>query len=291
MLEGSWVPTVRTKHFDLWSRVLPLVLLLRPLVSLCKVSSHLDPSLECTAGDEWCAAHNNHVDAAANRSQLQRADAFLEQWRGACHAWDAELHVTKEVLALHLRVGQRATRTRPVREPTLAVERPIPDLACHLGQGNPGQVPGFSRKYGNGYTAAFVQFAECLADPESPIRWVSTVQLFFAFCLRFQHRLVYKDGNWVDLQVIPSGRYVQVVNAKRIRYFARHLREYAHEAGGVWLLVQGRPSSPALQVKLSVVPVRLQDSLYRDTEAFLQAQLPRGSISGSMRSWIHIALP
>ena len=75
-LLGAWQPTQRTRHFDLWRCILPFLQVLQPLVGVRKVTSHLDPMLETTVGDEWCAYHNNQVDAAAANAQLVRETSF-----------------------------------------------------------------------------------------------------------------------------------------------------------------------------------------------------------------------
>ena len=187
LLEGSWMPTLRTKHFDLWSRILPLVESLRPWVTVCKVSSHLDPTLESTAGDEWCAAHNNHVDGAANRAQLQRPDSFLATWQAACLAWDEEFRIVKEVLALHLRVGQKATRTKPARVPSVAMEPPLPEHPCYLGDGSPEQLLVFRRKYGHSYAADLGRFTGALQILMRPFGGYLQCSCFLRFVSYISH--------------------------------------------------------------------------------------------------------
>ena len=209
-LQGAWVPTQRTRHYDLWCQILSFLHVLQPLVSVCKVVSHLDPSLEKTAGDEWCAFHNNQVDRAAANAQLAREESFWDVWQALCCHWDREVRIAKEVMALHVRIGHRAVVTRqPLVFNTPSFEH-LPLSPCTLGQFAAQRGQKVLRRYGEVAVRKLEQWSACLRCPDEPIRWISTVQLFIGFALKYGHPQVLRDGAWVDLATTPNGQLVQV---------------------------------------------------------------------------------
>ena len=288
---GSWFPSPRSKHFDLWSFLCPHQEFLASYARICKVDSHLEPTAERTFGDEWCAAMNNQVDEAASRAQLSRPSTFWSSWQSLCRHWDSEWVVAREVIALHLRIAVHATRTaRPVREPTLQT-LDVPANAHFLGDGPTQQGNILFRKYGNGYLDKLSEFATLLRCGASPVRWISSLQLYIGFSLRFGLPLTFHNGVWLDLSRTRNGMLVHVGVAKRVRQFMQHLREYARTGQGHWRPVEGRPSSAALKVKLSCVAVHLRDDLFSEIETYLFQHLPSGAVSGTSRGWRSLPLP
>ncbi|CAE7714215.1 unnamed protein product [Symbiodinium pilosum] len=290
-LQGSWRPTQRTRHFDLWRCILPYLLDLQPLVHVCKVTSHLDPALEATVGDEWCAYRNNQVDSAAANAQLARESSFWEIWEAFCSHWDREVRIAKDVMALHVRVGHKAVVTRqPLVFSTPATEA-IPCELADLGHFSMERGQKLLRRYGEAAIRKLEQWSALLRSQEEPVRWVSTVQLFLGFAMRFGLPQVLRDGVWVDLSDIVNGRLVQIPIAVRIRWFARQLREFAASSQSSWRSKECRPHSVALQVKMTCFPIQWPSDLHREVEQFLTRHLPGGVVSGNSRAWRQMPLP
>ena len=290
-LEGSWVPGERTRHSDLWRILIPHQEILARFCVVCKVTSHLDPDLEMSAGDEWCAFHNNSVDVAASRAQQSRSGSFWRAWSRLVQEWERERFVAAEVIALHVRVGHLATRNRVRRADMEVQHAPTPDWTGSLGFLNDGDASWLATKYGRQYIQDMVAWSAYLNVEGAPVRWVSSVQLFFSFCLRFRRPPVFRGKRWQDLDTTRNGRLVNIPTAAWVRYFLRHLRDFATKGGGVWRLCETRPHSTALCVKLSCIPLCFDDQLWRDTEGFLSRNLPLQAVAGQSRCWRNIVPP
>ena len=290
-LLGSWVPTQRTRHFDLWSHVLPLLDRVQPLVRVCKVSAHLEPSLEPSVGDEWCAFHNNAVDRAAANAQLLRGDVFWGHWQRLCLHWDRELNIAKEVMALHVRIGHRSIITKqPLVFRPLPTE-PLPPSPGSLGRFTARRGHRILQRYGATAVDRLDQWSICLECSQEPIRWISTVQLFLGYTFSFGPPQIMRAGCWTDLSSIPNGALVQCNFGTRVRFFARQLREFAAVTDSSWQGRECRPHSVALHIKLTCYPVRWSSELHERVDRYLTCHLPGGVASGNSRSWRSIPLP
>ena len=290
-LEGSWLPSSRTRHADLWQLVVPFQSTLARWFRVSKVTSHLDPDQEVTAGDEWCAHYNNLADKAAERAQTMREQGFLHRWSRLCQEWDQQFYVAKEVAALHVRVGHKATRHRVSHSDMVPQPAPQPDWTGSLGELGERDRSLLERKYGTDFVRDLQSWSVLLVDPTAQVRWISSVQLFFGFCLRFRRPPVFKDNKWQDLQTSPNGRLVPISTAVWVRYFLRQVRDFATRSGGSWRLTECRPNSAALQIKLSCIPLRMQDALWDEVETFLARNLPQQAISGHQRTWRGVPPP
>ena len=233
-LEGSWVPGESTRHSDLWKIMLPHKETLSRLVCVCKVTSHLEPELEASIGDEWCAFYNNLVDKAASNAQHSRGEAFWQTWSTLCRERERASFVATEVVALHERVGHLATRSRVPRADVLLQPLPTPDWTGALGSLTDGDARFLARKYGQDYIQAITEWSTMLNVEGAPVRWISSVQLFFSFCLRFMRPPIFRGNRWQDLQSLRNGALVQISTAVWVHYFLRHLREFAKKGGGHW---------------------------------------------------------
>ncbi|CAE7281391.1 unnamed protein product, partial [Symbiodinium pilosum] len=171
-LEGSWTPCVRTRHADLWLRILPHQEILARLIVVCKVTSHLQPDLETTFGDEWCSYYNNQVDRAAEQAQSARGSDFLNLWQGLCEDWDRFFSVAKEVAALHVRVGHKATRNKVSRDNETPQPAPQPDWVGSLGRLGQENEAALANKYGSDFIRDLRTWAGLLDDPAAPVKWV-----------------------------------------------------------------------------------------------------------------------
>ena len=290
-LEGSWLPSSRTRHADLWQMVVPFQGVLQRWFRVSKVTSHLDPDQQVTAGDEWCAHYNNFADRAAERAQTLRGHGFLNIWSRLCQEWDHQLYIAKEVVALHVRVGHRATRNRVPHSDMVPQPTPQPDWTGSLGELGEHDRSFLARKYGADFVRDLQSWSALLHDPTAQVRWISSVQLFFGFCLRFRRPPVFRDNRWQDLQSSPNGRLVPISTAVWVRYFLRQVRDFAVRGGGFWQLTECRPDSTTLQVKLSSIPLRMREDLWMEVENFLARNLPQQAISGQQRAWRGVPPP
>ena len=290
-LEGSWVPGERTRHADLWKILIPHQETLAAFCSVCKVTAHLEPEHQLGVGDEWCAYFNNLVDRAAERAQTARDMDFWNAWTRLCQSWEQERFVAGEVIALHVRVGHLATRSRVDRTHTDLQPLPPPDWTGTLGVLSEAGAHALARRYGQSYVRDLVEWSVFLVDANAPVRWISSVQLFFSFCLRYRRPPVFRDKAWRDLDSVRNGHLVQVPTSSWVRYFLRHLRDLAGRGGGSWRLQECRPHSATLCVKLSSLPLRFNQALWDETEAFLSRNLPNQAVAGHERSWRNIPAP
>ena len=271
--------------------MLPHKATLARLACVCKVTSHLEPELEASVGDEWCAFYNNHVDRAANNAQNSRGEAFWQAWTALCREHERARFVATEVVALHVRVGHLATRSRVPRADVVPQPLPTPDWTGALGFLTDGDTRILALKYGQDYVQALAHWSALLEVEGAPVRWISSVQLFFSFCLRFMRPPVFRGNRWQDVKSLRNGALVQISTAVWVRYFLRHLREFAKRGGGLWRLQECRPHSSALCVKLSAIPLRFDTQLWHETEMYLAHQLPNRAIHGHQRAWTQIPPP
>ena len=194
-------------------------------------------------------------------------------------------------MALHVRVGHRAVVTRqPLTFSTPACDD-VPAEPALLGQFSWPRGQKLLRRYGDVAVRRLEQWSDCLHTPNEPILWVSTVQLFLGYTMRFGPPQVFRDGAWVDLSTADNGRLVQVPTALRIRWFSRQMREFAAHARSSWRSRECRPHSVALQVKLTCFPVQWPSDLHHNVETFLARNLPGGAVSGNSRAWRQLPLP
>ena len=285
-LEGSWVPSQRARHADLWRVLLPHQEVLAQFCTVCKVTSHLDPDQEVTCGDEWCAYFDNVVDVAADRAQNVRSEAFWDAWRRLGQEWERERFVASEVVALHVRVGHLATRSRVNRGDMPLQHLPLPDWTGSLGT-----LPEADFRFLALYVRDITAWGALINAEGAPVRWISSIQLFFSFCIRFRRPPIFHCKQWRSLDAIRNGHLVQVSTPSWIQFFLRHIRDFVRKGQGTWALKECRPHSAALCIKVSSIPLRFDEQLWRDTELFLGRNLPRQAISGHDRGWRSIRPP
>ena len=290
-LEGSWVPGERSRHFDLWKILLPHQETLAKFSSVCKVVSPQEPDLELSMGDEWCAHFNNLVDVSAARAQNSRGEEFWATRSQLCREWEREHFVASEIVALHVRVGHLATRSRVSRTDMVLQHLPLPDWTGSLGTLSDADSRFLARKYGERYVQDLTTWAALLNVEGAPVRWISSIQLFFSFCLRFRRPPVFRGNRWRDLDTLENGRLVHIPTPSWVHFFLRHVRDYANKARSTWRLRECRPHSTALCIKVSSVPLRFDEQLWQATEVFLSRNLPRQAIAGHDRGWRSIPPP
>ena len=77
------------------------------------------------------------------------------------------------------------------------------------------------------------------------------------------------NGIWQTLSAIPNVRFVNFPLAQRVKWFQQTLRQYVRYSDGQWITKEVRPESSALQARLTCLPVRVPDSVWMTTEAYL----------------------
>ena len=126
----------------------------------------------------------------------------------------------------------------------------------------------------------------------TPTRWVSLLQLLLDYAMSCGFAPPVLSGNqWLDPGLMQYGQLLTHHMGQRTRWFGQMLRRLILQTGGVWTVNERRPSSTALQVKLSCVPARWSQSRFEVVEPFLSRSLPNGTVCGQNRGWRNIAVP
>ena len=293
LLEGSWRPGPRSKHADLWTLVLNILDGVSPLLSIHKVASHLDPLAEESFSDEWCAEHNNFVDAEAAAAQELRSLEFWGLWQQLQRDHQREWHVAREVMKLHVAIGQRATRTRPVLVPRLLQPVSLPGTPpFSFGDLSPDGRAKLAHRYSSRFLDAFEAWAGQIGQEPNTFRWVSNVQLFLAFCMDSNFPPpIFRSGAWCQTDLMVNGNLIQVTLGQRIRWWTQILSAYTRLSGTRWRSTETRPHSAALQVRLACYPLVFSDAVHARVEAFLTRHLPDGVVCQHSRTWLQCPVP
>ena len=293
LLSSGWFPRTRSPHADLWCQFLPAVEEIGHLIHVHKVVSHLDPTLEQTFGDEWCAEQNDVADRAATAAHFLRSAAFWQVWRTFETAYDKQVSVSTAVLQLHARVGLRATTTKPQRPDVEPTQLPIDDgVISVLGELGEHASAALALRYGARFTASLQRWMAASRQGPFARRWISTVQLYFSFCLFSACPVpVWKEGRWICTDSVENGAFVEVPLSKRLRHWTQILRAAARQGGYSWQVQETRPHSTSLQVRRTSVLLDFPDFLYESVERYLLEKLPQRGASRHQRSWLTIPVP
>ena len=293
LLEGSWKPGPRSKHGDLWTLVSDIIDGVTPLLSVHKVASHLDPLAEDSFSDEWCAEHNNFVDAEAAAAQELRSSDFWTAWQQLQRDHQREWRVSREVMKLHVAIGQRATRTRPPLVPRLLQPVSLPGTPPFLvGNLSPEGRAKLARRYSSRFLDAFETWAARIGQEPCTFRWVSNVQLFLAFCMDSNFPPpIFRSGAWCQTDLMVNGDLISVTVGQRIRWWTQILSAYTRLSGTRWRSTETRPHSTALQVRLACYPLVLSDAVHERVEAFLARYIPEGVACQHSRAWLQCPIP
>ena len=290
---GRWRPSQRSRHWDLWSEVVPFFDEIQDFVTFHKVDAHCRAEDEAQFVDEWCARHNAAVDAAAKHAQTLRDSSFWAKWNSLCGEVAETVSLGKKVMRLHVLIARRSILTKPSREPVVS-EVPIPrdDDVSWLGTVPPHSVLKLSQRYGGRYIGRLQRWGDMLQGEPSSLRWTSTLQLYILFCLTWVAAPpVLHKGVWQDLSLIPNGQYVDVPLTRRVQFFQQTIRQFTKLSGGRWLTRELRPLSSALQARLSCVAIRVSDASWLAVERFLAQHLPAGVVRSHERSWSCLPIP
>eukprot|EP00438_Fugacium_kawagutii_P006882 Skav204951 [mRNA] locus=scaffold3104:98266:103272:- [translate_table: standard] len=107
-------PKPSKPHFDLWSRVWSLVILLRPgQLRVQKVLSHGDLASTASLVEQWAFWHNGLADKAAAGANVRRPDDFMRVWQAAKSSVVGNLELMKFVFKVHLHTAKRALNSAP----------------------------------------------------------------------------------------------------------------------------------------------------------------------------------
>ena len=293
LLDGSWRPGPRSKHGDLWTLVSDILDGIAPLLSIHKVASHLDLLLEESFSDEWCAEHNNLVDAEASVAQELRLQEFCSAWQQMQRDFQRDWHIAKEVMKLHVAIGQRATKTRPALVPRLLQPVALPDTpAFSFGELTPEGRTKLAQRYSLRFLNAFVAWADRIGQEPCTFRWVSDVQLFLAFCMDSDFPPpIFRSGTWCQTDLMVNGNLIQVTTGQRIRWWTQILSAFSRLSGTRWKSTETRPHSATLQIKLACYPLVLSDEVHRRVETFLARHIPEGVVSQHSRAWLQCPIP
>ena len=184
-LVGNWSPTPRTAHYDLWRLIQPCRELVSSKLSIHKVSAHADVDAELTFADEWCSAHNAFVDQAAARAQALRSADFWSIWQRCVEEYEAEWSRGRRILRLHALVALRAIKNKPQLQ---VLEVPVATItdatpASTIGILTADQFAKLASRYGHTYLERLMRWRGVTERAPSTRRWISSAQLFVAFCL------------------------------------------------------------------------------------------------------------
>ena len=200
-LVGNWSPTPRTAHYDLWRLIQPCRELVSSKLSIHKVSAHADVDAELTFADEWCSAHNAFVDQAAARAQALRSADFWSIWQRCVEDYEAEWSRGRRILRLHALVALRAIKNKPQLQ---VLEVPVATItdatpASTIGILTADQFAKLASRYGYTYLERLIRWRGVTERAPSTRRWISSVQLFVAFCLTWvAPPPILRDGSWLD---------------------------------------------------------------------------------------------
>ena len=199
-LDGPWLPAECTRHSDLWKILVPYQETLECFCKVCKVTAHLEPDLETGAGNAWCAFYTT-IRWIGLRNELKTPVARLFGVTGISLAGvgrGRERFLAAEVIALHVRVGHLATRSRVSRTNMELQPLPPPDWTGTLGVLDEANERFLAWKYGRDYVQDLLTWSRLLDDDTAPVRWISSVQLFFSCCMRFRRPPVFRNKEWQD---------------------------------------------------------------------------------------------
>ena len=289
----TWQPSQRSRHWDLWCRVVPFFDEIRSRLSFHKVAAHRQADAEDTFADEWCTEHNTAVDAAARQAQELRGDSFWTLWRSLCEQVSWSWSVGRTIMRLHVLIARKAVMTRVPRHPTvLEVPLPTKNVSSYLGRVGDEARLHLSHRYGYSYVDRLQRWSTMLHEEPSELRWVSTLQLFLLFCLTWRSAPpVLRQGRWQDVDSIPYGQCISFPLPKRVAWFQQTLRQFAKRAQGRWYTRELRPSSATLQARLTCVALRVSNSSWLEVESFPSNNLRNGVVRSHERHWHSLPVP
>ena len=291
--QGTWQPTQRSAHWDLWIKVVDIFEDIREHVSFHKVAAHQDWHDTVSFAEEWCARHNDAVDAAAGNAQALRTPLFWALWHRLCDETARAWAIGRKVMHLHVLVAKRAVLTKADRPPVVR-DPPAPTamLESYFGELDGPSVLQLSRRYGGAYIERLRRWSAMLHEEPRTLRWVSTLQLYILFCATWTVRPpVLRNGVWLDLADVPNGQYIEVALTQRVKFFQQTLRQFCKLSSGRWHSQEVRPASASLQARLNCVVLDISDALWHQVEEYLSSHLPDGPVRSHQRSWHSLPIP
>ena len=290
--DGTWRPSQRSPHWDLWSEVAEFFEDFCGWVSFHKVDAHCDPDSGASIADDWCIRHNAAADMAAGHAHALRSSPFWTLWRKLCDETTREWSLGRKVMYLHALIARRSVLTKPVLPPVICeLPDPVP-LESSLGELDAPGLLRLARRYGQAYIDRLQRWSHTLGSGPSTLRWTSALQLYILFCLTWVARPpVLREGVWLDTSRLRNGQFIEYPLARRIKWFQMTLRQFAQHSGGRWLARELRPSSTALQARLTCVAMRISDSSWLQVETFLAQHLSGGAVRSHQRTWMTLPTP
>ena len=296
LLQGDWSPGPSTRNSDLWSRLSAVVSSCRDRIEIIKVEAHCESEAQATFVDEWCAHYNARVDNLAGTTNRGRSSDFWALWDTVRKSLEAECSIAQAVQALHGRVAFHSTRAPTPAMPVVPPQRAVLPPPVQLGQEAADPEGRLGRRYGIQAVRRIEHwFKHCFVDSvplHTPTRWVSLLQLLLDYSMSCGFAPpVFSGQQWLDPGLMQYGQLLTYHMGQRTRWFGQVLRRLILQTGGVWTVNERRPSSTALQVKLSCIPARWSQTRFEVVEAFLSRSLPNGTVCGQNRGWRNIAVP
>ena len=196
-------------------------------------------------------------------------------------------------MKLHVDIGRKATRTRPALAPRPCVAASLVDITpFSLGEFSLQGRTTLAQRYGSCFLDAFIAWGEGLGQEPATFRWVSSVQLFLAFCMQNDFPPpVLRSGKWCNLDLLVNGSLVQVTTGQRIRWWTQVLTAFTRLSGSRWRSTETRPHSTSLQVKLACYPLLISDAIHQRVETYIARQIPEGVVSRHSRAWTQCPVP
>ena len=227
-------------------------------VQCTKVAAHQNLEDASSPLEEWCFRHNQFADHAATLAQDQRPSSFwslLQRHVIACKkvdAWNAQIQ--EVLLKVNRQILQQQDHAEPKPE---IVPMPPPDVPHWKSLPELTELPhGAVRWYGLSIVRKMVDwFWPIVFDPQTPTLWVSYAQLFVDYGLATGEVGPLNNGGWLDGSSLPLQGLLSIGFKRRVRSFAKVLREILRHSGATVSSAYVRPHSEMIAMFSSCLAV------------------------------------
>ena len=267
-------------HSDLWFELRDLLTdLPEDFILVCKVAAHTSEDAADTDLDVWLRQGNSAADTAAKAANSSRPDWVWKLWQNMVHdQWELGRQ-GQEMRRLILGVteiwGEKQSKPQEASlapQPT-RVTREFEVRWCSDG-GLTLRKPTFKRLFGERFAEVVREWLASVISSDSPIRWISFVQLYLSFQLRCKPISVLNKGRkWRVVFGVEARLQNHVPFLTRVKAFRLMLQQYLKDAGIDYRTATLRPDSEFVACHRGSLSLPFDQVVWRSVEQCLCTQL------------------
>ena len=246
-------------------------------VDITHVAAHREGQA-LSALEEWCFLHNQLADRTAVRANYQRTSQFWTFYHRHVAQVQAAQTITSWVQFVLLTVSQFVLQRPPVPEPKEHRDATLPDPSgLWTGLISFHRLPAAAARYGQNMVRLLMSwFFQTVQSCQSPVVWVSQIQLYLDFQLTTGSVGPVKAPGWTDGDLLPLIGLAAHPFRTRVRWFSKAFKETLRHCSQPFCHRYGLPDSEALLLHTGVIAIPWPVERLRAIDRWLLKHLPLG---------------